>query len=189
MMELAKIPQRYFGKTFDDYDVDSSNRDAVTYAKNVLKTRRGAYFYGERGTGKTFLASIIAQEFLRAGKTVVFEKVTGLLGEIRDTFNGRGKFSEAQIMDAASKADLLVLDDMGMEKPTMFAGATLCSIIDARYDRPRLTTIITSNEPIETVCNGLDHAVDGKNCNGSRIHDRCMEICKPILLNGVSRRR
>lgn len=188
-LKRAKIPERYVGKTFADYDVDSSNRDAVAYAKTVLKTRRGAYLHGERGTGKTFLASIIAQEFLKAGKTVVFEKVPNLLADIRDTFNGKGKYSEAELVKAACSADLLVLDDFGMEKPTRFVGTTLCSIIDARYDQPHLTTIITSNNTIEQIRTELDKAIDGENYNGSRIHDRCMEICKPILLKGNSRRR
>lgn len=187
-LHSSKIPERYVGKTFDDYEVDDLNRDAVNYAKSVLSTGRGAFLFGQRGTGKTFLAAIIAQEFLKAGKSVIFEKVPMLLSDIRDTFNGNGTLTEAQILDAATTVDLLVLDDFGMEKPKRFVGATLCNIIDARYDNPRLTTIITSNNSLEQIRTTLDDAVDGKNYNGSRIHDRCVEICKPILLRGSSRR-
>lgn len=181
----SKIPDRYVGKTFGDYVTDNFNRTAVDFAKNVLKTRRGGYFYGECGTGKTFLASIVAQEFLRDGQSVVFVKVPNLLDDIRATFNGQGR--ELQILDELKAATLVVLDDFGMEKPSQWAGATLCKVLDMRYDT-RSTTLITSNLSPRELANRLDNAPDGQNFNGSRIFDRLSEICKPILLKGTSRR-
>ena len=188
-LKHAKIPTGYIGKTFDDYNVDALNKEAVAYAKRALKTGRGAFLHGEFGCGKTLLAAIIAQEFLNAGKTVAFLKVPTLLTDIRDTYNNKSPRSEAEVLKAAFTVDLLILDDFGMEKPTLFVGSTLCSIIDARYDQPNTTTIITSNLTLEEIAKQLDHAVDGENKNGSRILDRCMQICKPILLKGKSRRR
>ena len=181
----SRIPDRYVGKTFGDYVTDNFNRTAVDFAKNVLKTRRGGYFYGECGTGKTFLASIVAQEFLRDGQSVVFVKVPNLLDDIRSTFNRQGR--ELQILDELKAATLVVLDDFGMEKPSQWAGATLCKILDMRYDT-RSTTLITSNLSPRELANRLDNAPDGQNFNGSRIFDRLSEICKPILLKGTSRR-
>lgn len=181
----SKIPDRYVGKSFGDYVTDNFNRTAVDFAKNVLKSRRGGYFYGECGTGKTFLASIVAQEFLRDGQSVVFVKVPNLLDDIRATFNGQGR--ELQILDELKAATLVVLDDFGMEKPSQWAGATLCKILDMRYDT-RSTTLITSNLSPRELANRLDNAPDGQNFNGSRIFDRLSEICKPILLKGTSRR-
>lgn len=178
----AKIPERYLGKTWDDYQVDANNREAVEHVS------KGAFLYGERGAGKTFLAALTAQDFLKAGKSVTFIKVPRLLDDLRETYNGKGTYTEAELLEAVYDVDLLVLDDFGMEKPTKFAGATLCKIIDARYDAANLTTIITSNYSLDRIRTELDNATDGKNYNGSRIQDRCLEICKPILLRGTSRR-
>lgn len=188
----AKIPPCYKGKTFADYRVDALNKNAVTFAKTLSQADyRGAYFYGEVGTGKTLLAAIIAQEFLSAGKSVLFEKVADLLTEFYAVYRGHGG-SEDSLLDELYNVDLLVLDDFGIEKPTQFVGATLCKILDARYNREDVTTLITSNYSLEQIKRRLNNPTDlqqGDLClNGSRIYDRCREICKPILFKGDSRR-
>lgn len=185
LLQNAQIPARYVGKTLADYVVDDNNKVAVTYAKSALKTGRGAYLFGERGTGKTFLAALIAQEYLAADKSVVFIKVPRLLDECYRAIRGQG--DEQNILQEMYTADLVVLDDFGMEKATKYAGTTLCKIIDARYDG-HLTTLMTSNYPLEKVQEELDNASDGQSYNGSRIVDRCREMSKPILLKGKSRR-
>ena len=182
----SRIPDRYIGKTLEDYACDAHNRNAVEYAKQASKLNCGAYFYGECGTGKTFLASIIAQDFLRNGDSVLFVKVPSLLDDIKATFGGQG--SELAILDELRAATLVVLDDFGMEKPTQWAGATLCKVLDMRYDNPHGRTLITSNLSPKELAERLNNATDGANLNGSRIFDRLKEICKPILLKGTSRR-
>ena len=189
----AKIPPCYKGKTYADYHVDAQNKDAVTFAKTLSRAGyRGAYFFGEVGTGKTFLAALIAQEFLSAGKSVLFEKVADLLTEFYAIYRGQGG-SEDSLLDDLYNVDLLVLDDFGIEKSTQFVGATLCKILDARYNREDVTTLITSNYTLEQIKRRLNNPSDlqsGDLClNGSRIYDRCREICKPILFKGESRRR
>ena len=185
-LRSSRIPTRYIGKTFDDYKVDNSNRNAVTFAKQALNSNVGAYFFGECGTGKTFLAALIAQEFLQDGKSVIFIKVPSLLDDIKATFDGKGR--ELDLLDELRTANLVVLDDFGMEKPTQWAGSTLCKVLDMRYDNPPGRTIITSNLSPKELAEHLNNANDGANLNGSRIADRLREICKPILLKGTSRR-
>ena len=184
----AKIPPKYFNKTLADYTFDSDNVLAAHYMQNLLKTKKGAYFYGERGTGKTFLASIIAQEYIKAGSSVIFIKVPQLLDELYSVYRKESDTNEKELLKTLYSVDLLILDDFGMEKATKFAGTTLCKIIDARYDADAMT-IITSNYPLERIQFELDNATDGKSYNGSRIVDRLREICKPILFKGNSRRR
>lgn len=193
-LRAAKIPPRYRGKTLADYTVDADNNNAVYFAKTaLLKNYGGAFFYGDVGAGKTFLASIIAQDFLRAGKSVLFEKVADLLTEFHEIYRGHSQQSEKELLTKLYNVDLLVLDDFGMEKATKFVGTTLCKILDARYDREGITTIITSNLSIEQVKKSLNTPTDadkGDLClNGTRIADRCVEFCKTILFKATSRRR
>lgn len=191
--KYAKIPPRYKGKTFADYSTDNANKAAVEFAKAVLtQGYSGAFFHGNVGTGKTFLAALIAQDFIHAGKSVLFEKVADLLTEFYAVYRGQGG-SEDSLLEDLYNVDLLVLDDFGLEKATQFVGATLCKILDARYNRQGVTTIITSNYDLKQLEARLNKPTDlstGDFClNGSRIYDRCMEICKPILFKGNSRRR
>ena len=188
-LKSARIPERYIGKTLDDYDADRFNQRAIEYAEESLNVRHGAYFYGSFGTGKTFLAAIIAQQWLRAKKSVIFIKVPCLLSDIRSTFNDseKKKVTEQDILKEIFRADLLVLDDFGMEKPSKFTGTTLCNIIDQRYDR-EVPTIITSNNSPQEAAQELNNAKDGANINGSRILDRIIESMKIIKFGGGSRR-
>lgn len=186
------IPLRFKGKTFADYTADSNNQTAVKFAKGILlEGYSGGYFYGEVGTGKTFLAALIAQEFLKAGKSVLFEKVADLLTEFYAVYRGQGG-NEDSLLSGLYNVDLLILDDFGIEKATQFVGSTLCKILDARYNREGITTIITSNYSLKQIAERLNNPTDmqvGDMClNGSRIYDRCKEICKPILFKGDSRR-
>lgn len=145
-LKTAKIPLRYRGKTFADYKADENNKVAVSFAKTVLsKGYSRAFFYGKTGTGKTFLASIIAQEFIKAGKSVLFEKVADLLTAFHEIYRGQSQKSEKELLSELYDVQLLVLDDFGIEKPSQFVGTVLCKIMDARYDREGITTIITSN--------------------------------------------
>lgn len=180
------VPSIYFGKTLKDFELDSNNASGVKYAMKAKTIQRGAYFFGDRGTGKTFLASIIAQEFLAAGYKVLFAKIPDISLKIRSAYS-KGE-NEEPILKALKRVDLLILDDMGAEKSTMFLGSILCNVIDSRYDREKMT-IITSNLSLEELQKQLDNATDGISYNGSRIVDRLRSMCKPILFKGESRRK
>lgn len=189
--QKAGIPSVYIGKTLADYDADKNNQSAVAYA-NVATKSRGAFFTGEVGTGKTFLASIIAQNFIREGKSVKFGKVPDILNNFYSIYRGQSKLNEQDLLNELYTADLLVLDDFGLEKSTQFVGTTLCKILDARYNRLKSTTIITSNYSLSQIRDKLDAPVDSESgvvfLNGSRLYDRCIEICKTITFKGKSRR-
>lgn len=193
-IKSSGIPRRYADKTFAEYVVDANNEMAIKFAKKVLsRGESGGYFYGEVGTGKTFLASLIAKEFIKSGKTALFRKTSDLLDEFYGVIRGTSQSSEQELLQALYTVDLLVLDDFGLEKPTQFVGATLCKILDARYNHPDVTTIITSNYNIAELKHRLDNPTDGEKesrcLNGSRIYDRCVEICKTVVFKGTSRRK
>ena len=189
MFKTSEIPKQYIGLTFEDYKVDDNNRLAVEVAQKLLeRTDKGAFFYGSYGAGKTMLAAIIAQEHIRRGRSVLFSKVPDLLRSIRSTYGTDSKVRDVEILQKIYEVPILILDDVKAVKQKRFAGETLFDIIDARYNA-QLQTIMTSNNSLKEVASALDNPLDSEaTYDGSRIYDRCKQMCFPIKLEGTSRR-
>lgn len=186
---LSKIPPEYLGKTFEDYQVDASNTYAVKVAKKLVELpNNGAYFFGGVGTGKTFLAAILAQEVIKQGRQVIFATVPTISMKIRSTFGNNAKTTEAEILEQLMTVPTLILDDVGMEKPTRFVCSTLCNVFNERYNA-RLQTIMTSNYALKELENIFNNPSDGgATLDGTRIYDRCKQMCAPVEFKGKSRR-
>lgn len=198
---LSKIPAEYLGKTFDDYQVDSRNAYAVKVAKKLIeRPNNGAFFFGDVGTGKTFLAAILAQEIIKQGRQVIFATVPTISMRLRATFNRTAKRNEAgetvyrqppteeDILEKLFTVPTLILDDVGLEKPTRFVCSTIGNIFNERYNA-RLQTIMTSNYTLKQIQNIFDNPSDGDTTfDGTRIYDRCKQMCVPVEFKGESRR-
>ncbi len=141
---------------------------------------RGAYLFGEPGTGKTYAASCavrLAVEASPAGP-VPARIVTAarLLDEVRDGYgSGDGALGRAEAIP------LLALDDLGAERPTEWAVETLTRLLDARLSAG-LPTIVTSNHSVGGI-RDLWGGVAGK-----RVASRLAGACERIEVAGEDRR-
>ena len=180
----AQIPPNYRGKTFEDYRVDDANERAVKVARWYAEAKppRSLYLYGDCGTGKTFLASIVAQEFIRAGWRVIFGDVPSLLDEIKRTFGTNEDSGE--IIDRYSTCDLLVLDDIGAGQVTDWNVGVLYEIVNARYGAEK-PMIITSNYSLDELTTRLSLSDPFM---GKRITSRLSEMCHQAFLGTNDRR-
>lgn len=161
---LAKVPDKYDGKTFADYRVTNKNERAVRMARQYIcdKPTKSLYFYGGYGTGKTFLASLIAKAFIEAGKSVIFGDMPELLDELKSTFDSKN-LSEAELLGQYCDCDLLVMDDVGAGQLTAWKVGTTYKIINRRYNGNK-PTIITSNLDFDGLATALkvkDNEYDG----------------------------
>ena len=103
---------------------------------------------GNPGSGKTHLSIAAAQIVADTRKSVAFTTVAELLDRLR-----RNSFADHQdnTLQELQLAQLLVLDDMGIERTTPFAEEKLYLIINYRYERAT-PTIITTNLNPEQLC-------------------------------------
>ena len=186
----AKIPNIYLGKTLEDYQVGKENENAVNWAKYILnKEPKSLYFYGVPGAGKTFLAAIIAQEFLKRGKAVIFSEVPKILNQLRKTFAKNSDETITDLLDTLENAEILVMDDMGAETPTKFAAEQIYLMIDSRYQNNKLT-IFTSNYTLDELAERFNNPVDSKpDVMGSRIASRLNQMCGKVKFGDVDWRK
>lgn len=111
-------------------------------------------FAGEVGVGKSHLAKCIADGVMdktvteseykqgKRGYNAIFISVPKLLRKIRATYNDKSEVSEEQIYQTLEKVDLLVLDDLGVEKQSEWATERIFDLIDSRQG---MHTIFTTN--------------------------------------------
>jgi len=182
----AHIPRAYEADTFADYDVTQGNKGAVDAAHMVIDERiNGLFIHGVRGTGKTKLAAIIANERARARKPVLFASVPDLMADIRGSFRD-GTTSEA--VQAVKDTPFLVLDDLGAEKMSEWVGEQLFCIVNHRYNE-RLQTVVTSNySPREIIAHMATVDRRGNvidDMQGQRIMSRIYGMCERVEIRGV----
>lgn len=113
-----------------------------------------AYICGPIGTGKTHLAVALLRDHILECETqtlppVRFVRMVDLLKEIRQTFKEDSQVNEQDLLIYYGlEVELLVLDDLGVEKITDWVLQTLYDLIDKRYVELK-STIITSNIPLK----------------------------------------
>lgn len=178
----AKIPDRYQEANWEDYHITKDNQAAINAAYEVIENQTGVIFYGHRGSGKTMLASIIANELTKKGQPVLFTSMPELFDNIRARFTtGNAK----DVVDGVKDAPFLILDDMGTEKMTDWVSEQLFIIINHRYNNQLPIVITTNYEPqifARTLCvmrkDGLDKLPS------ERILSRLRQMCKFVNLGG-----
>lgn len=141
---------------------------------------RGTYLWGEPGTGKTYAACCCARLFVEDGARA--RKVTAkrLLDEIKESWDARDH-RDPDAMRYFERLDLLVLDDLGTERPTPWAVEELTRLIDTRAEEG-LPTVVTSNWRIGAL-RDMWGGMEGK-----RIASRLAGACEPVEVAGPDRR-
>jgi len=141
----ADIPRRYAECSFDGFKLRKGTEEAFTATKAwaeafTLDTDCGLSFFGEFGSGKTHLAVAALRRAIK-GSLVDGKYVSAgdLVGKVR----GGSGINWTPVEDAI-RAELLVLDDLGMEAGTDFTRDVVARVLFGRYEAAR-PTIVTSN--------------------------------------------
>lgn len=154
----AGIPRRYEHCTLESYETNfpSSHR---SLGAALLRARRfvesypletdgtGLLLTGNIGVGKTHLAVGILQALvIERGATGLFYDYRDLLKQVQNSYNPQVRETELQVLRPVFEAEVLVLDELGANKPTDWVWDTVAHILNTRYN-DRRTTIITTNYP------------------------------------------
>jgi DNA replication protein DnaC len=139
---------------------------------NVLVT-------GATGVGKSYLASALGQAACRRGLRVLYRRLPRLFDEIA---LARSDGTYARLLARLAKADLLVLDDLGLGTPTEAHRHNLLEVLEDRYGRT--STVVTSQLPVAKW-----HEWIGDPTVADAILDRLVHNAYKMDLKGPSKRK
>lgn len=177
------LPDPQFHKYTFDNDLGynpgamETARNYVEHFETFKQTSQGLLFWGGVGTGKTFLAGCIVNALLDRGYYPIQTNFPRLLTKLSDL----QKEDKNDFIDKLNTHDLLVIDDLGVERNTDYTMEMCFHIIDSRY-RTGLPMIITTNLPLRELMSPADQKHE-------RIYDRILERCTPVCVNDQNVRR
>lgn len=119
------------------------------YANNFTKKAQGIIMYGGTGLGKTHLSLAIANVVIERGYGVYYGSIQSIMEKLEREHFGR-KTSDESEKDSITSADLLIIDDLGVEFVTQFTTAALHDIINTRLLKG-LPTIISTNLEMDEI--------------------------------------
>jgi DNA replication protein DnaC len=193
-LRAAQIPERYKDCTIENYKLNlpsthPSHARARASAKRFIedwKARdRGLLFVGPVGVGKTHLAVAILRTLVTEnGVRGVFCDFSDLLDRIKATFSPANADNAEGVVAPYRDAELLVLDELGSQRPTDWVRDVLYGLINTRYNRQRIT-IVTSNYGDAAGPNAeepLERRV------GTMVRSRLYEMCDLVVLDGADYR-
>ena len=139
--EKLRIPARYREAYAGGFDASQSS--LITDMAN--STIDSVFLSGGTGTGKTFLASAIMQEYCKVTGLICTWSTSGqMLQAIRATYGSNATQTEAEVTKEYAVCSLLLIDDLGAEKVTDWSISSLYEIISDRINWCK-PTIVTSN--------------------------------------------
>ncbi|WP_163193823.1 ATP-binding protein [Clostridium thermarum] len=112
----------------------------LSFIKNFSSTKDNLLFYGNSGTGKTFLSHCIAKELLDKGYFVVYKTAEELIQNLRKIRFENDETLEQQLLDC----DLLIIDDLGTEQINDFSKTELFNILNKRLLRQKKILVSTN---------------------------------------------
>lgn len=141
--------------TFKNYHVENDGqRHALTMAKSYAQNFGSGFasfvFSGSPGTGKNHLAAAIGNYLLKQERTVLVVTIPDLMLRVRACYDGGG--SEAALIDDLCKVDLLVLDEVGIQRESRGEMIILNQVIDRRLSAMKPVGVLTNLIPDELEC-------------------------------------
>lgn len=191
-LKFAQIPPEFANLKVNDFQTDiytdkeaqdlacTAKSIAIAYVKKFAQNKgKGLYFYSEaKGSGKTRLMVSIGNALIHTqGVGVRFITTNTLLDEIKGTFEeSQEGESYSALIAGLRRTEVLILDDMGAERPTPWVNEKFYGLLNDRMvaNKP---TLFTSNCSIE------------KLGYSERIVDRLFRMAMPVKFPEESVRR
>lgn len=145
-LEDIKVPIKTHKGNIKTYDT------IIKYSNNFNdNVSKGLYIYGDPGVGKSLFSKKIMSIILNKGYSAYITSVTKLMKDIKKELSIFNDDTYRKCL----KVDLLVIDDLGVEKTTDFDKEQIFAIINTRYEDKK-PIIYTSNCKLEDLITKYD---------------------------------
>lgn len=150
--------------------------------------RKGFYFVGNLGTGKSYLAACITNHFAAEGRKVAFVNMPELCSDIKRNVTEEDYVDD--LIRAMKAAEVLVLDDIGAENFTAYIrDDVLFTVLDYRMTHSK-RTFFTSNVDLVKLTERMSYSQNGQKdeTKALRLVERIRALAEVLPLKGTSRR-
>lgn len=184
LFDMSQLGKRFMARTFETWKMTPENRKAFEFAKKYAEKFEkykekglGLMMSGTKGTGKTHLAAAITINLINRGIPVIMNTMIKLLGKIKETYDGDLKETETSLIDLYSTVDLLVIDDLGKERPNEWTLEKLYTIVNNRYEN-LLPIVVTTNYDIDRLITRLTikNNIETAEAIVSRLNEMCVGV-------------
>lgn len=167
---------RHLTFEIDDGNNPEASELARKYAESFNpKNSEGLLLYGDCGTGKSFYAACIVNTVIDRNFTAKFTSISEIERELWSANN------KNEVYNYLSMLDLLVIDDLSVERDTPYMQEIVYNVVDMRSRRNKPMVITTNFTP-----------ADIKNAQEQwqkRVFSRILGSCIPYAVDGSDRRR
>ena len=144
-----------------------------------VKGRQNLIITGPTGAGKTYLACALVHKACLEGHNALYRRLPNLLREVA---MARGDGSYPKVMAAYARADLIALDDWGLDRLTREQALDLLELLEDRHGLK--STLVAAQVPIDHW-----HEIIGDPTLADAILDRLVHSAHKIELKGESMRK
>lgn len=146
---------------------------------SFVKESRDLFITGSSGTGKSYIATALGYRACQKGMKVLYANTARLMGQLK---MAKAKGTILQELKKIERADLLVLDDFGIQPFDAGGRMNLMDIVEDRYGKK--STLLTSRVPVKDW-----YDIIGEKTIADAVLDRIVHQAIRIELHGDSIRK